>query len=217
MHPIRVAQVLALAGAVAAGCAKPHFPGYVIEPYEEETQPGSELAVEPPSDPNARCRQIVSIEIRKSERALLARCADGDQVRVRAAMGREPRGQKQKKGDLRTPEGSYRVAGPARHSRFHLFLPLDYPSEADADRALAEGLITRAERDAIAKAREELRMPPQGTRLGGHIGLHGEGERWQGDSENGLNWTHGCVGMADRDIEFLSVRTSTGTPVTILP
>lgn len=217
MRSGRKARILALAGAIVAGCARPHFPGYVIIPYEVETVPGPEIVVEPPTDPSARCRQIVAIEVRKAERSLLARCNDGEQVKVRTAFGREPRGPKRHQGDMRTPEGHYRVAGPARQSRYHLFVPLDYPSVADAERGLSEGLITASERDAIARAAEALRLPPQGTRLGGHIGLHGEGARWQGDSENGLDWTHGCVAMSDRDIEFLAVRVSTGTPVTILP
>jgi murein L,D-transpeptidase YafK len=212
-----VARILALSSVLALACAKPHFPGYVIEPYEPETTPGDEAVLPPPTDLTARCREIVAIEVRKAERALVARCADGDSVRVKAAFGREPRGRKRHRGDMRTPEGHYRVAGPPRESRFHLFVPLDYPSEADAEAALAEGLISEAERDAILRARAEQRLPPQGTSLGGHIGLHGEGARWQGDSETGLNWTHGCVGMSDRDIEFLSSRVSTGTPVTILP
>ncbi len=214
----RFAQFLMLSTTLLAGCARPHFPGYVIEPIEPETPPGEELTLPAPdaSDP-AGCPRILEVEVRKSERALLARCADGRELRVAAALGREPRGPKVRQGDMRTPEGRYRVAGPARASRYHLFVPIDYPSAADAERALGEGLITERERDAIVEARIEERLPPQHTRLGGHLGLHGEGERWQGDSQSGLNWTYGCVGMADEDIEFLAPRLAPGTPVTILP
>jgi murein L,D-transpeptidase YafK len=214
----RFAQILALSSVLVIGCARPHFPGYVIEPYETETEPGATAVLPGPdsSDAARRCNRILAIEIRKSERALLAQCSDGEQLRFRAALGREPRGPKERQGDLRTPEGSYRVAGPARESRFYLFLPIDYPGEHDADRAVELGLITPKERDAIHKAREEQRLPPQWTRLGGNLGLHGEGERWQGDSE-GLNWTYGCVALADRDIEYLASRVTTGTPVLILP
>jgi hypothetical protein len=214
----RVAQILAVSSVIASGCARPHFPGYVIEPYEAETTPGEELALPTPdsSDPNRRCSRILAIEVRKAERALIAQCADGEPVRFRAAMGREPRGPKERHGDMRTPEGTYRVAGPPRASRFYLFVPIDYPAEHDADRALEAGTITKAERDEIVAAISSSRLPPQDTRLGGNLGIHGEGPRWQGDSE-GLNWTYGCVGLSDRDIEFLSTRVSTGTPVMIFP
>lgn len=214
----RVAQILALSSVIVAGCARPHFPGYVIEPTEGETPPGEQLALPTPdsADPNRRCRSIVAIEVRKAERALVAQCSDGEPIRFRAALGREPRGPKERRGDMKTPEGTYRLAGPPRSSRFHIFLPIDYPTEGDAERALRTGLITGAERDEILAARSADRLPPQDTRLGGHLGIHGEGPRWQGDSA-GLDWTHGCVGLADRDVEFLATRVSTGTPVIIVP
>lgn len=214
----RVAQILALSSAIALGCGRPHFPGYVIQPVEPETPPGEELALPVPESPDSsrRCHRILAIEIHKAERSLIAQCADGEPIRLRAAMGRDSNGAKERQGDMKTPEGAYRVAGPPRASRFHLFLPIDYPGEHDAERALRLGIISEQERDEIVAAREAERLPPQGTRLGGNLGLHGEGPRWQGDS-HGLNWTQGCVGLADRDIEFLSTRVSTGTPVLILP
>jgi murein L,D-transpeptidase YafK len=214
----RVAQFLALSSALALGCARPHFPGYVIEPIEPETPPGEELALPTPdsSDPNRRCSRILAVEVRKSERSLTAQCADGEPIRFRAALGRDPSGPKERRGDMKTPEGMYRVAGPPRASRFYLFLPIDYPGEHDAERAVELGLISKAERDEIVAARSAERLPPQGTGLGGNLGIHGEGPRWQGDSQ-GLNWTYGCVGLADRDVEFLATRVSTGTPVIILP
>lgn len=213
----RVAQFLALSSALVVACGRPHFPGYVIEPTESET-PGEELALPGPdeSDPNRRCSRILEIEVRKSARSLTARCVDGETVELRAAVGREPRGAKELRGDMRTPEGVYRVAGPARDSRFHLFLPIDYPGAHDAERGFTQGVISDRERDAIVAAGSASRLPPQTTRLGGHLGIHGEGPRWQGDTE-GVNWTYGCVGLADRDIDFLATRVSTGTPVTILP
>ncbi len=132
------------------------------------------------------------------------------------ALGREPRGPKRRHDDARTPEGEYRVAGPARRSRYHLFLPIDYPSIADAEAGLAAGIVSRATRDAIARAHEQSRMPPQETGLGGLLGLHGEGPRWRGDSEH-LDWTTGCIAMGDAQIEFLAERTPVGTRVEILP
>jgi len=214
----RVTQILALSSAIAAACARPHFPGYVIEPIEPETPPGAELALPTPdsADPNRRCRSVVAIEVRKSEHALVAQCSDGEPIRFRAALGREPRGAKERRGDMRTPEGTYRLAGPPRSSRFHIFLPIDYPAEGDAERALQLGLISSAEHDEIVAARSAERLPPQDTRLGGNLGIHGEGPRWQGDSA-AVDWTYGCVALADRDIEFLATRVTPGTPVIIVP
>jgi hypothetical protein len=130
-------------------------------------------------------------------------------------LSREPAGAKLARADQRVPEGEYRIAGPARSSRFHLFLPIDYPSPADADRALAQGLITRVERDAIEHAHAAGSLPPQDTALGGNLGFHGEGERWRGELD--LDWTEGCVAVSDDVIELLAERAPPGTPVRIVP
>jgi len=204
-----------MAFATATGCARPHFPGWIIEPHAVEPPP--EAAVPPsPQSLGERCQEITEIVVRKSERTLWARCDGGDEFSLRAALGREPRGEKQRQGDMRTPEGRYRIVGPARPSRFHLFLPIDYPSEQDARRGVEAGLISERELRRIEAAREELRLPPQGTPLGGHLGLHGEGPRWRGDSEE-LDWTMGCIALSDSDIEFLAARVRPGTPVQIVP
>ena len=52
--------------------------------------------------------------------------------------------------------------------------------------------------------------------LGGHLGFHGEGKRWRGDSRL-LDWTYGCFGLADADVDFLAERSAVGTPVSIEP
>ena len=133
-----------------------------------------------------------------------------------AAMGREPRGDKQRMGDLRTPEGRYRIIGRTESSRFHAFLPIDYPSVEDADRALREGRIGSRDHSRILEAHARGEKPPGDTPLGGEIGFHGEGERWAGDSAD-LDWTLGCIAVSDRDLDYLIERIEPGTPVDILP
>jgi murein L,D-transpeptidase YafK len=137
-------------------------------------------------------------------------------VSFTVALGRAPFGPKQGRGDLRTPEGLYHVSGAARRSRFHRFLPIDYPSLADAERARAEGRLAGRDLERIAAAHARGQTPPADTPLGGDLGFHGEGERWRGDSEH-LDWTYGCLAMTDERIEFLAARVRRGTPVRILP
>jgi hypothetical protein len=114
------------------------------------------------------------------------------------------------------PEGVYHVAGPARPSRFHRFVPIDYPSPADADLALREGRLSRADHARVLAAHARGALPPQDTPLGGLLGFHGEGERWRGDSAD-LDWTYGCLALRDADLDFLAARVRRGTPVRILP
>jgi hypothetical protein len=199
------ALLLAAIGAAVAGCPKkpPPPPAPVPAP---PTPPGA-------VDPSA-CGRVLRVEVRKSERLLVGDCEGGGYVAFPIALSREP-GPKRAHGDDRMPEGDYAIGGPAHESRFHLFVPIDYPSLADANRALAEQRIDRETRDAIARAHADGDMPPQDTPLGGAIGLHGEGDRWRGDLA--LNWTAGCIALSDRGIEQLAPLLRPGTPVRILP
>ena len=144
----------------------------------------------------------------------MAECVGGARESFPVALSRE-KGAKRTAGDQRVPEGDYRIAGSARESRFHRFVPIDYPSQADAARALAEGRIGRAEHDSIVAAHRRHRLPPQDTALGGLVGFHGEGPRWKGDLK--LDWTYGCVAVTDEVIDWLGARAPRGTPVSILP
>ncbi|HEY8153724.1 MAG TPA: L,D-transpeptidase family protein [Myxococcota bacterium] len=173
---------------------------------------GAEIPL--PDDPT--CPRIVHIEVRKSERQLVARCDPGPAVVMRVALGRQPVGPKTTKGDQRTPEGTYVVSGPAQRNRFHRFIPIDYPSRRDADIGLASGALSAAEHARIVARRAHDRPPPQDTALGGELGLHGEGTRWRGESA-GLDWTLGCVAVRDHEIDFLAERVRVGTPVWIVP
>jgi murein L,D-transpeptidase YafK len=162
------------------------------------------------------CERIVAIDVSKRERRLRAHCEGGGIVEMPVALGRESVGPKRRTGDERTPEGSYRISGAPRPSRFHRFVPIDYPSLADAAIARAEGRLSERDYRRIAAAHELGKPPPPDTALGGHLGLHGEGERWRGDSPY-LDWTNGCIGLADSDIDFIAAHTSVGTLVVISP
>ena len=161
------------------------------------------------------CLRIERIVVHKGERRLWARCKGGAVVMLPVALGRAPEGPKRAVGDQRTPEGEYRVAGPPRASRFHRFLPIDYPSIVDADRALAAGRLGRDDHARIVAAHRSGRLPPPNTSLGGALGFHGEGVRWRGESTT-LDWTDGCIALADADLDFLIARVGEGTPVSLL-
>lgn len=166
--------------------------------------------------PALSCDRIVVIEVAKSERRLRVHCEGGAVVEMPVALGRRSFGDKRSAGDLRTPEGHYRISGPPRESRFHRFLPIDYPSMADAATARAEGRLSESEYERIAAAHGLAEAPPSDTALGGQLGIHGEGKKWRGDSRY-LDWTYGCIGLTDVDIDFIAARSAVGTPVVIAP
>ncbi len=203
--PVAVVVAAGLGCAVTFGCA-------TSPEQSSESDLESRVPAEPEPAPSPPCERIERIVVSQADRLLVATCAGGGERTIPVALARKD-GPKRASGDQRLPEGDYRIAGPARSSRFHRFLPIDYPAPADAARGLAEGRLSREEHDAIVTAHRRGRLPPQQTGLGGHLGFHGEGRRWRG--ELALDWTQGCVAMGDSDIEWLSDRSPPGTPVRI--
>jgi lipoprotein-anchoring transpeptidase ErfK/SrfK len=79
---------------------------------------------------------------------------------------------------------------------------VNYPNAWDADRGLAEGLITREVRDRIARAWAERKPTDASTRLGSGIGFHGWAGEWTLEETGGrLSW--GCIVMHNPDIARL--------------
>lgn len=202
---------MALSAAIGVACAAPPKPS-PESPVPQELPPApQELEIAPPP-----CLEIIRIEVWKHDHTLQAFCKGGATITMKVALGREEIGPKTRSGDHRTPEGKYRISKKASASRFHLFLPIDYPSKEDAEVALQEGRVSVSEYERVVEAHERGVSPPHNTVLGGHLGFHGEGERWRGDSKD-IDWTYGCIAVTDAEIEFLAERVEPGVPVWIHP
>ncbi|HZH34917.1 MAG TPA: L,D-transpeptidase [Pyrinomonadaceae bacterium] len=153
--------------------------------------------------------QNPQIVIKKKERTL--EVFDNEKLlkTYKTALGFEPAGDKFKRNEGRTPEGEYFVVVKNPKSKFYRSLGLNYPNNKDAERGLTEKLISRAEYDAILKANEEKRLPPQNTALGSEIYIHGGGTLW--------DWTWGCVALEDKDMKELFDNIPLGTRITVKP
>src|SRR5436190_1969773 len=102
-----VAAAVALGLVASAGCLPrppPPAPPEVLPP-----------APPPAPAPPPPCTRIERIEVRKAERRLVAECAGAGRLELPIGLSREP-GPKRRRGDERTPEGEYRIAGRARPS-----------------------------------------------------------------------------------------------------
>lgn len=134
----------------------------------------------------------------------------------RAVFGVNPDGDKVRQGDNRTPEGVFYITDKERLGD-HPYLGrkwfgISYPDIRHAERALNQSLISYDQYSAIVNANHEQAMPPQNTSLGGWIGIHGGREDL---TEQGINWTEGCIAMLDKDLEELYSLVSPGTKVVI--
>lgn len=103
---------------------------------------------------------------------------------------------KERSGDKATPEGNYHITKKKERgsTTYHKAMLLDYPNAEDRARFAQkkrQGIISR------------------GAGIGSLIEIHGNGGR-------GFDWTSGCVGMRDRDIDDLYRLVGSGTRVTIV-
>ena len=137
----------------------------------------------------------MKVIIEKEKRLLTL--MDGDQIRFRCpvALGREPRGAKQREGDGRTPEGSYYICLVKEAGKYGRSLGLSYPGPGDAERGYADGLIDLQAKNAILGAWQKGIRPPWGTALGGEIYIHEGG--------TASNWTQGCIALSSEDMDVL--------------
>ena len=149
------------------------------------------------------------IVVTKSKRRLEL-YSDGAVVRTyKIGLGLNPVPDKIRQGDHATPEGEFYVFTKNDKSAFYLSLGISYPNSGDAERGLREKMISRAQHDAIVRAIKRRATPPQNTRLGGDIYIHGNGAS--------SDWTWGCVALENEDIRELFEAVAVGTTVTIKP
>src|SRR5438067_4873138 len=168
----------------------------------------SHTVAPPPSPPPLPLNQP-RIIVKKAERKLYL-YADKKLVRTyRVGLGLSPVGDKVREGDRRTPEGDFYIFTKNDKSAFYLSLGVSYPNAAHARRGLRDGLITKAQYDAIARALKAKKTPPQNTKLGGDIYIHGNGAQ--------SDWTWGCVALENEDIRELFDVAKVGMTVTIEP
>ena len=121
------------------------------------------------------------------------------------SVGRWGVSEEKRRGDGKTPLGQYRIGWLKSTGQFGPFLGFDYPSLPRAERGLAAHEISQAEYDAIQEAHAAGRVPPQNTRLGGQIGIHGLG-RADPRIHREINWTKGCIALTNAQMSrFMSL------------
>lgn len=130
-------------------------------------------------------------------------------------------GQKQERGDLRTPQGMYFVVDRYKgkfsgaYADYYAghWVKLSYPNAFDADRGVDAGLITAEQRTGIATAWAARAATPSNTRLGSGIGFHGWASSWDGDAGYGLSW--GCIVLHPEELPDFYRRVPLGAMVVL--
>ena len=112
------------------------------------------------------------------------------------ALGQQPKGDKVRVGDNRTPEGLFRIESRNARSAYHRALRISYPD--DAHRARARSL---------------------GVSPGGDIMIHGLPARqaWVGAAHRDFDWTEGCIAVTNKEIDEIWDAVPVGIPIQIKP
>jgi len=124
-------------------------------------------------------------------------------------------GDKNIAGDHKTPEGSFYVCqksvlNPPQEEFGTRWMRLSYPNYEDADRGLKQEMIDVDTYNSIIDSLNKKWIPPQRTKLGGGVGIHG------GYTPGKVrDWTWGCIGMYDKDIEEFFDYIDTSTKIII--
>jgi len=171
-----------VAGAQADGLSRPALPQ--TEPVTLRPQTVEELPV------------VDRVIVRKGARRLLL-MHGGNIVRsYHVALGLNPVGQKERSGDFRTPEGSYRLERRNPRSDYFLSIKVSYPSAADLRRARARHWDS-----------------------GGSIMIHGLPNYLKHDLEyyETHDWTDGCIAVSNADMVEIWMLTPDDAPIDILP
>ena len=139
---------------------------------------------------------IDQLLVHKQERRLEV-ISDGQVIRsYRVALGREPVGHKQQRGDNRTPEGIYHIDWRHRSPDYNLSMHLDYPNLKDRAEAWKRGVDP-----------------------GGMIMIHGTpiDEEYPEWFFKGLDWTNGCIALDNPSMQELWHLVPDGTRVEVRP
>ncbi|MFW6346586.1 MAG: L,D-transpeptidase family protein, partial [Halomonas sp.] len=118
------------------------------------------------------------------------------------------------RGSAMTPKGEFRVERINPNSQYATFIGINYPNPRVADQALAEGLITEEEAERIRRYYRQHRLSYPDTALGGHIGIHGLGNRDPFLNQR-VDWTEGCLAVENDQVRALASLVAVDTPVLI--
>jgi murein L,D-transpeptidase YafK len=134
--------------------------------------------------------------VRKSERRLYLMRGDDVLRAYRVALGLNPAGAKERSGDFRTPEGSYRLTRRNTRSDFFLSIQVSYPNDQDT-----------------------LRARRNGWQPGGSIMIHGlpNDPRHTPDYYASQDWTDGCIAVTNADMVEIWMMTSDNVRIDIQP
>jgi murein L,D-transpeptidase YafK len=136
------------------------------------------------------------VVVHKGDRKMLLMHGDSILRTYKISLGLNPVGHKERAGDFRTPEGTYRLVRRNPRSDFFLSIQVSYPNDADVKHARRNGWDT-----------------------GGSIMIHGLPNQLKHAPAyyTSSDWTDGCIAVTNSDMLEIWLLTLDNAPIEILP
>lgn len=134
--------------------------------------------------------------VKKSSRELYA-YSNGNLIKTfKISIGKNSKGKKEFEGDYKTPEGIYSISNKGQHKLYHKYLYVSYPNKMDI-----------------------LNAKKYNKAVGGQILIHGLHKNYAaiGKFHRLIDWTKGCMGITNNEIDELYDAVNVGTPIEINP
>ncbi len=140
--------------------------------------------------------EVTSLVVNKGARKLYLLHNEQILREYEVDLGFAPDGTKTKRGDGRTPEGTYLIDRRNPRSSFHLSLGISYPNSQDIAQAKAAGVDP-----------------------GGDIFIHGQPNRRSEykRAKKTPDWTAGCIAVKNDEMEEIYAMVNRGTLITLRP
>jgi murein L,D-transpeptidase YafK len=134
--------------------------------------------------------------VRKAERKMFLMRGATVVRSYKVALGLNPVGTKQRAGDFRTPEGSYRLVRRNPRSDYFLSMQVSYPNDSDLKHARQNHWDT-----------------------GGSIMIHGLPNTLKHEPSyyESRDWTDGCIALSNSDMLEIWLLAPDNVPIDILP
>ena len=114
----------------------------------------------------------------------------------KVAFGGNPVGHKKQEGDQKTPEGRYMLNYKNTRSKFYKSINIDYPNEHDIAQANARGVSPG----------DDIVIHGYPNELGSYSG-----------PVYPKNWTQGCIGVKNHEMDEIWAMVEVDTPIEIHP
>jgi murein L,D-transpeptidase YafK len=136
------------------------------------------------------------VVVYKGERKMVLMNGDSILRTYKISLGLNPVGHKERAGDFRTPEGTYRLTRRNPRSDFFLSIQVSYPNDADVKHARRNGWDT-----------------------GGSIMIHGLPNQLKHTPAYYAksDWTDGCIAVSNSDMLEIWLLTADNAPIEIRP